>query len=65
FDKGERVDGTPDLEELRRRRQHDLDRLDTGVRRLVNPHIYHVSLTRKMKDLQRRLVEELTNGNAG
>jgi hypothetical protein len=28
------------------------------VRRLVNPHIYHVSLTQKVKDLQRRLAAE-------
>lgn len=65
FRDGRRGDGSPDLEELRRRRRRDLERLDSGVRRLVNPHIYHVSLTREMKDLQRRLVEELTNGDAG
>ncbi len=65
FADGKRNDGSPDLEELRRRRQHDLARLDSGVRRLVNPHIYHVSLTRGMKDLQRRLVAELTDGDAG
>ncbi|MGD2061371.1 MAG: nicotinate phosphoribosyltransferase [Acidimicrobiia bacterium] len=65
FVAGRRNDGSPDLEELRRRRQHDLSRLDSGVRRLVNPHIYHVSLTRKMKELQRRLVAELTDGDAG
>lgn len=52
-------DGKPDLEELRRRRQADLDRLDPGVRRLVNPHIYHVSLTRAMKDLQLDLMADL------
>jgi nicotinate phosphoribosyltransferase len=62
---GSRIDDPPDLEELRRRRRDDLDRLDPGVRRLVNPHIYHVSLAREMKDLQRRLIAELTDGDAG
>jgi nicotinate phosphoribosyltransferase len=44
---------------LRSRRAADLERLDPGVRRLVNPHIYHVSLTRSMKDLQLELIAEL------
>jgi nicotinate phosphoribosyltransferase len=65
FAGGSRSDGSPDLDELRRRRGRDLERLDPGVRRLVNPHIYHVSLTREMKDLQRRLVAELTDGDSG
>ncbi|HZD22745.1 MAG TPA: nicotinate phosphoribosyltransferase, partial [Acidimicrobiia bacterium] len=64
FIDGRRNDGSPDLEELRRRRRADLDRLDPGVRRLVNPHIYHVSLTREMKDLQTSLVRELRNNNS-
>jgi len=59
FSAGERRDGAPGIEELRARRRADLDRLDTGVRRLVNPHIYHVSLTRRMKELQLELVADL------
>ena len=55
---GRRTTPTPDLEEMRSRRISDLDQLDVGVRRLVNPHIYHVSLTEKMKALQLKLVEE-------
>jgi nicotinate phosphoribosyltransferase len=58
FADGLRRDGEPDLESLRKRRRGDLERLDRGVRRLVNPHIYHVSLTRRMKDLQLGLIEE-------
>jgi nicotinate phosphoribosyltransferase len=65
FSDGKRQDGTPDLEVLRDRRRRDLDRLDPGVRRLVNPHIYHVSLTRKMKDLQTGLVQRLEHGDTG
>lgn len=59
FKEGKRQDGEPDLETLRKRRRADLDRLDPGVRRLVNPHIYHVSLTKRMKDLQLELIERL------
>jgi nicotinate phosphoribosyltransferase len=58
FEHGHRKDGSPDIEELRSRRVADLNRLDPGVRRLVNPHIYHVSLTPGMKQLQRDLVAE-------
>ncbi len=63
FVAGTRQDGSPDLEELRKRRGDDLERLDPGVRRLVNPHIYHVSLTRTLKDLQTDLVHELESGD--
>jgi nicotinate phosphoribosyltransferase len=65
FSDGRRHDGEPGLEELRLRRRSDLDRLDPGVRRLVNPHIYHVSLTGAMKDLQMSLVRELSDGHPG
>jgi nicotinate phosphoribosyltransferase len=63
FSEGRRSDGEPDLDEMRSRRRADLDRLDPGVRRLVNPHIYHVSLTGAMKDLQMSLVRELSDGH--
>jgi nicotinate phosphoribosyltransferase len=33
-------------------RARDLARLDPGVRRIVDPHIYHVSVTRVIHDLQ-------------
>jgi nicotinate phosphoribosyltransferase len=55
FAEGRRQDGEPDLKTLRERKMADLDRLDPGVRRLVNPHIYHVSVTRKVRDLQLEL----------
>ena len=32
-------------------------RLDPGVRRLVNPHIYHVSLSQRLWDLKQTLIE--------
>jgi len=59
FAEGRRQDGEPDLKTLRERKMADLDRLDPGVRRLVNPHIYHVSVTRRVKDLQLELRSRL------
>ena len=35
----------PSIEEIRNRRKADVERLDSGVKRLINPHIYHVSLS--------------------
>jgi nicotinate phosphoribosyltransferase len=55
---GEVTADFPPLPELRRRRQADLEQLDEGVRRLVNPHIYHVSLTEQLWDLKQSLVAE-------
>jgi nicotinate phosphoribosyltransferase len=56
---GVRVAEPPSLDELRRRRIADLDRLDPGVRRLINPHVYHVSLTDRLWEMKVRMVEEL------
>ncbi|MGA7096405.1 MAG: nicotinate phosphoribosyltransferase [Acidimicrobiia bacterium] len=44
--------------EARKRRIADLERLDPGVKRLVNPHVYHVSVTRRLAELKARLIEE-------
>jgi nicotinate phosphoribosyltransferase len=53
---GERTDGSPDLQTLRSRRIEDLGRLDVGVKRLINPHLYHVSVTEHVKAIQNDLV---------
>jgi nicotinate phosphoribosyltransferase len=42
----------PTIEEIRQYRESDVRRLDPGVRRLMNPHIYHVSLTQRLWDLK-------------
>jgi len=46
------------LDTARRWRSRDLEKLDPGVRRLVNPDTYHVSLTDGVKALQDGLVAE-------
>ncbi len=39
-----------------KRRLADLERLDPGVRRLVNPHVYHVSLTPELAKLKHEMI---------
>ena len=53
---GKRVYGPPSIEEMRARRQADVSRLDAGVRRLLNPHIYHVSLSERLWDLKQKMI---------
>ncbi len=55
---GELVYNWPELSEIRERRRADLDRLDPGVRRMINPHVYHVSLTKALWELKVASVEE-------
>ncbi|MCA9872703.1 MAG: nicotinate phosphoribosyltransferase, partial [Anaerolineales bacterium] len=48
----------PSLEAIREQRRADLARLDTGVRRLINPHVYHVSLSPQLWQLKQALIAE-------
>lgn len=59
---GKLVYDLPPLEEIRQRRQQDVEALDPGIRRLVNPHIYHVSLTQKLWDLKQELIAQARQG---
>ena len=56
LDQGRLVYDLPPLEALREQRKADLERLDAGVKRIVNPHIYHVSLTERLWTLKRDLM---------
>jgi nicotinate phosphoribosyltransferase len=55
---GKLVYDLPSIEAMRAQRTSDLEHLDPGVRRLLNPHIYHVSLTQKLWELKERLTRE-------
>ena len=59
---GEVIYELPSLEDIRRLRRIDMDKLYPGVKRIMNPHEYHVSLTRKLWDLKQTLVHDLANG---
>jgi nicotinate phosphoribosyltransferase len=56
--RGGPLDGTPTIAELRERRAADVERLDVGVRRLINPHIYHVSLSQRLWDLKQQTIAD-------
>ena len=62
LDEGRRVYQPASIEELRERRQADVARLDSGVRRIVNPHIYHVSLTERLWELKQELIHAAEEG---
>lgn len=57
LDKGRLVYEFPSIEEIRSQRKYDMDRLDSGIKRIVNPHIYHVSLSDELWNLKDRLAK--------
>ena len=59
---GKRIYDLPSLEELCQCRHADIEQLDPGVRRLMNPHTYHVSLTDGLWNLKQKLIEEAAKG---
>jgi len=52
----------PSLEEIRQQRERDLNRLYPGVRRLINPHMYHISLTNRLWQLKQDMIESAKRG---
>lgn len=57
---GKLVYELPNLEEIRKVRLADRSALDPGVRRLMNPHTYHVSLTQRLWNLKQDLIKATT-----
>ena len=53
------VSNSPSIEKMRVLRDADIEMLDAGVRRLMNPHIYHVSLTEKLWNLKKKMTEKI------
>jgi nicotinate phosphoribosyltransferase len=64
LDHGRRVGELPGLEQIRAQRVADISRLDPGVKRLMNPHIYHVSLTQALWDLKQGMIAQLSRDGA-
>lgn len=58
---GKLVYELPTMEEIRQNRKNDLDKLDSGVRRLLTPHMYHVSLTESLWELKQELIRSATD----
>jgi nicotinate phosphoribosyltransferase len=59
LDEGKLVYDFPTLDEIRSVRQKDIDSLDAGVKRLILPHTYHVSITNKLWDLKHELLQTI------
>jgi nicotinate phosphoribosyltransferase len=59
--KGNLVYPFPSLEKIRNLRKKDIDRLDPGVKRLIHPHIYHVSVSERVNSLKAEIAKKITN----
>jgi nicotinate phosphoribosyltransferase len=55
---GKLVYELPEIDVIRAIRRTDVEHLDPGVRRIMYPHIYHVSLSQKLWDLKQKLILE-------
>lgn len=51
----------PSIDEIRNARLKDLESLDSGVKRLILPHPYHVSLSQKLWEVKQKLIEDIKN----
>ncbi len=60
FDPWAVVDDHEAVEAARKRRLDDIGRLDVGVRRIVNPHVYHVSLSEGSWQLKHEVMASVT-----
>lgn len=58
LEKGKRNYTGEDIESMREKRHRDLERLDAGVKRLINPHIYHVSLSEPLWESKQGLINQ-------
>ena len=58
LDQGRLVCDLPSIEAMREQRKADMTNLHPGVRRIMNPHRYHISLTQGLWDLKQTLIEE-------
>ena len=56
---GQRIVDMPSIDAMRALKQADLESLDSGVKRLMNPHIYHVSLSERLWELKRDLIDSM------
>ncbi len=61
LNEGKVIYNFPSLDEIRQTRLNDLELLDPGVKRLINPHVYHVSLTNKLWELKQKLINDMNN----
>jgi len=51
----------PDLKTIQQRCKENLDRIDSSYKRLLNPHIYKVSISQKLRDLKVGMIKEYSS----
>jgi nicotinate phosphoribosyltransferase len=61
---GKLVYDLPSIEAMRERRREDVSLLHSGVRRMMHPHIYHVSLTQRLWDQKQDLIRAASQPDA-
>ncbi len=59
LDKGKLVYNFPSIDGIREVRKKDIEALDPGVKRLINPHYYHISISEKLFDMKINLLKKL------
>jgi nicotinate phosphoribosyltransferase len=57
--KGKIVKDLPSIQDIKLYRQSEVDSLDETFKRLLNPHIYKISLSDRLKDLKTELIHEI------
>jgi nicotinate phosphoribosyltransferase len=57
MDRGRLTGQHPSLEDIRSRVCSDLDSLDQSYRRILNPHVYKVSVTERLRNLKLELIK--------
>ncbi len=60
LDNGKQVYEFPSIEEMREKRKKDIECLDPGVKRLINPHYYHVSISEKLYKMKMNLIDKIS-----
>jgi nicotinate phosphoribosyltransferase len=62
MEEGRRARPAPPLATIADHAASRLERLPEGCRRLLNPHVYHVSITQALHEERERLMERAGGG---
>jgi nicotinate phosphoribosyltransferase len=57
IDRGQRTGTSPSLEKIREKVRTELDAFDQSYKRLLNPHVYKVSVTERLRALKLELIK--------
>jgi nicotinate phosphoribosyltransferase len=57
LDRGKNLEEAPNLADIRQKVQTELESFDQSYKRILNPHIYKVSVTEKLRNLKLELIK--------